>query len=50
MGLKLDETKNENRPVDQEISTTDSRVRVLVIHTQEAWAIAHASYECITTE
>jgi acetate kinase len=47
MGLKLDETKNENQPVDQDISTADSRVRVLVIHTQEAWAIAHASYQCI---
>jgi acetate kinase len=40
LGLKLDEAKNQSRPVDQEIATVDSAVRVLVVHTQEDWAIA----------
>ncbi len=40
LGLKLDAAKNENNPVDQDIATADSTIRVLVIHTQEDWAIA----------
>jgi len=44
LGLKLDEAKNENKPVDQDIATPDSLVRVFVIHTQEDWAIAK---ECV---
>jgi acetate kinase len=40
MGLKLDLAKNEARPRDQIISTPDSTVQVLVVHTQEDWAIA----------
>ncbi|MFM7426426.1 MAG: acetate kinase [Elainella sp.] len=40
MGLKLDPAKNEARPRDQVISTSDSTVPVLVVHTQEDWAIA----------
>jgi acetate kinase len=40
LGLKLDAAKNQNHPVDLDIATTDSKVRVLVIHTQEDWAIA----------
>lgn len=44
IGLKLDATKNENSPIDQDIAAADSKVRVLVIHTQEDWAIAQACY------
>jgi acetate kinase len=40
LGLHLDPTKNSAHPVDQDIATADSTVRVLVIHTQEDWAIA----------
>jgi acetate kinase len=40
LGLKLDEEKNAGRPHDQLISTPDSTVKVLVIHTQEDWTIA----------
>lgn len=40
MGLKIDPDKNQQRPVDQDIAAADSSVRVLVIHTQEDWAIA----------
>lgn len=44
MGLKLDSEKNQNHPVDQEIATADSTVRIFVIHTQEDWAIAQDCY------
>ncbi|TVQ43510.1 MAG: acetate kinase [Gloeocapsa sp. DLM2.Bin57] len=40
LGLKLDTTKNNDRPEDVDISTPDSAVRILVIHTEEDWAIA----------
>ena len=40
LGLKLDLQKNAQSPVNQDISTTDSLIRVLVIHTEEDWAIA----------
>jgi acetate kinase len=40
LGIKLDLEKNAGRPRDQLISTPDSSVKVLVIHTQEDWAIA----------
>jgi len=40
MGLKLDADKNARPRADQDISTTDSAVRVLVIRAQEDWAIA----------
>ncbi|MEM8832216.1 MAG: acetate kinase [Cyanobacteria bacterium P01_G01_bin.19] len=40
LGLYLDAEKNNARPVDEDIATSDSQVRVLVIHTEEDWAIA----------
>lgn len=40
LGLKLDKAKNDSRPVDEDITTPNSTVRVLVIHTEEDWAIA----------
>jgi acetate kinase len=40
LGLKLDETKNQAAPKDQDIAAVDSSIRVLVIQTQEDWAIA----------
>jgi acetate kinase len=40
LGVKLDLEKNRNHPVDINIATDDSQVQVLVIHTQEDWAIA----------
>jgi acetate kinase len=48
LGLELDETKNAHRPVDQEIATTDSTVRVLVVHTQEDRAIAQECFRLVT--
>ncbi|MGD1855156.1 MAG: acetate kinase [Leptolyngbyaceae cyanobacterium] len=40
LGLKLDPQRNSSSPIDQDIATPDSTIRVLVIHTQEDWAIA----------
>jgi acetate kinase len=40
LGLHLDAQKNAQSPSDQEISTADSAVRVLIVHTQEDWSIA----------
>jgi len=40
LGLKLDPTKNSQSPADQEISPSDSGVRVLIVRAQEDWAIA----------
>jgi acetate kinase len=40
LGLKIDADKNQRQPIDVDIATSDSTVRVLVIETQEDWAIA----------
>jgi len=40
LGLKLDLEKNAQSPFDQDISSPDSSIRVLIIHTEENWAIA----------
>lgn len=48
LGLKLDRAMNNHGPVDQDIATNDSAVRVLVIHTQEDWAIAQDCWRYLT--
>jgi len=40
LGLKLDIDQNNSRPMDQDIATPDSKVRVVVVHAEEDWAIA----------
>src|SRR5438067_4580240 len=45
LGIELDSAKNEKSPADQEISTSRSAVRVLIIRAQEDWAIAKACWE-----
>ncbi|PZV19140.1 MAG: acetate kinase [Pseudanabaena sp.] len=50
LGLKLDLAKNQNHPIDIDIAATDSKIRVLVIHTQEDWAIAQSCFHCISTQ
>lgn len=40
LGLKLDLNKNSQPSLNQDISTADSTVRVLVIQAEEDWAIA----------
>lgn len=47
LGLKIDPQKNHSQPVDEDISTPDSTVRVLVIHTQEDWAIAQQCWSLL---
>lgn len=42
VGLKLDSSKNAQPSGDQDISSPDSAVRVLVVRAQEDWAIARA--------
>jgi acetate kinase len=40
LGVRIDEARNSGRPVDTEISTAASAVRVLVVATDEDWEIA----------
>jgi acetate kinase len=40
-------TLNESHPVDQDLATEDSMVRVLVIHTQEDWAITRECWQLL---
>lgn len=40
LGLQLNYEKNQNKPIDTDIATPDSKVRILVIHTEEDWQIA----------
>jgi acetate kinase len=44
IGLKLNPDNLQRHEADQDIAAADSNVRVLVIHTQEEWAIAQ---DCI---
>ncbi|MBW4471666.1 MAG: acetate kinase [Stenomitos rutilans HA7619-LM2] len=48
MGLKLDAEKNQHHPIDQDIASADSTVRIFVIHTQEDWAIAQDCYRLLS--
>jgi acetate kinase len=45
LGLKLEAQKNEQSPADQNISAVDSAIPVLIVHTQEDWAIAMECWE-----
>jgi acetate kinase len=45
LGVALDPQKNNDRPRDADIAAADSAVRVLVIHTQEDWAIARECWQ-----
>jgi acetate kinase len=47
LGLQIDPTKNEGHPVDSDIATLASAVRVFVIHTQEDWAIAQECWHLL---
>ncbi|MCZ2079696.1 MAG: acetate kinase [Bryobacteraceae bacterium] len=44
LGVEIDGARNGDSPIDQDIATPQSRVRVLVIRTDEEWQIAR---ECI---
>ncbi|YAI81941.1 MAG: acetate kinase [cyanobacterium endosymbiont of Rhopalodia sterrenbergii] len=45
IGMKLDLEKNNNFPVNTDIATDDSTVRILIIHTEEDWAIAQECWK-----
>ena len=47
LGLKIDLEKNQQQPIDVDIATSDSTVRVLVIETQEDWAIAQQCWKLL---
>ncbi|NJP08727.1 MAG: acetate kinase [Leptolyngbyaceae cyanobacterium RU_5_1] len=49
LGIDIDPEKNAGHPVDVDIATSSSRVRVLVIHTQEDWAIAQECWRLQVT-
>ena len=44
LGLELNLTKNNVSPVNENIATENSQIKVLVIHTQEDWEIARQSH------
>ena len=50
LGLKLEPAKNLTEPVDENIAASDSQVKVLVIHTQEDWAIATSAVAVTKTK
>jgi acetate kinase len=50
MGLQLDLDQNADHPRDRLISAADSTVKVLVIHTEEDWAIAKDCWRIATKE
>lgn len=47
LGLQIDSTKNEGHPVDIDIATRTSALRVFVVHTQEDWAIAQECWHLL---
>ena len=48
LGLQLDVDKNNSDPVDTNVATSDSQVQILVVHTQEDWAIATAALKVVS--
>ncbi|MFE1745334.1 acetate/propionate family kinase [Coleofasciculus sp. H7-2] len=50
LGLKLDSKKNERSPIDEDIASDDSAVRVLIVQAQEDWAIASSIASLTATE
>jgi len=49
LGLKLDEQSNAAPSLDQDIATSGSRARILVIRAQEDWAIARECWKLTKT-
>jgi acetate kinase len=45
LGLAIDAQKNLSSPMESDISTTNSRVRVMVLAAQEDWAIARECWK-----
>jgi acetate kinase len=49
LDLRLDQEKNAQSPVDEDISAPDATVRILVIHAQEDWMIARECWNLVQT-
>ena len=49
LNLRLDQGKNAQSPVDEDISAPDATVRILVIHAQEDWMIARECWNLVQT-
>ena len=45
LNLNIDAEKNQRSPVDQDIATHNSAVRVMVVHTEENWVIAQECWK-----
>ena len=45
LGLKLDAEKNAQSPIDTDVATADSSVRVVIVQTQEDWTIAQECWK-----
>jgi acetate kinase len=48
-GARLDPAKNAQPKLDQDVATSDSQVRVLVIRAEEEWEIARECYHLANT-
>ncbi len=49
LGIEIDAEKNQSSHLDQDIAAPSSTVRILVIHTQEDWAIAQDCWRLETS-
>jgi acetate kinase len=49
LGLRVDSRKNSQSPVDDDIASPDSAVRILIVKAQEDWAIAGACWKLVHT-
>jgi acetate kinase len=47
LGIRLNQERNLLSPKDEDIATSDSRVRVLIIQAQEDWAIARDCWRLV---
>lgn len=48
LGLHLDESKNAGSPLDTDLATAGSRVRVLLLKSREAWQIAREGHALLS--
>jgi len=49
LDLRLDQVKNAESSLDEDISALDATVRILVIHAQEDWMIARECWNLVRT-
>ena len=47
LGLKLDRAKNDRPQMDEDVSTPDSSLKMLVVHAEEEWEIACECYRLL---